>query len=711
MMLLNMASSNKKRQQQQQQQQQQQKIGTSLIGTRTFVRLLIVFLLIVNSFYWDDVRVEDNLSSSTTKQQHQEQFSSVSSLGSSSLVEQQQEQLKESRLSLSLVTSSSPSLSSPSLSLSLSSSSSSLVLPHKLSIGIFIAVDRRSQRLYSDNLRSIRCYGKRHGYDVIIMENPYYDDNDETKTDTNHTNNSTTSIDKLEEEGIVIPSFFGTNPNIKSLQDIYPSSSSSSSSSTTATLPCHSIASFSFRRQCVVTHIVQHYDFLVVLDADCGVANANITIESILSRTTLVPSPPPPPITNTTTTKSTQQQKQSISTMAYDSTAGEDQAGSSSSNHHHHHNSNNNNNNNLIYPSIIHEERFHTGEIMAASYIVQNTNFTQQYLRRWGDYYYALPPPQFWRDSNQYVHKFYHNQRDNPALNLVFLQALIQQQHQWMMSITGSSSTSAHDGNNNTTQHQQQQRRQQPMIEAVGNIDEEEQGVTNRKTTNDGTTSSSSTQYDRDDSSYSYNQSLSVVEECSLYWKLARGNPRYMTYLNCIQKGIQQIIDYTRQKQHQQQQQTLHPYLLRQYRSAKTKTTPPPPTTTTTDQQLLWLLWPNRNSPLYLFKRGHGGLGRDINTCNGKVSPMDVFVHNMKPHSSIVEYAKGFYTGRPTCDDEIDALDDDDHGHFLSSLSNWQAPVDPNRWVSIGQMKEMMKTPACMAKVTNIGDCWPDCTL
>jgi hypothetical protein len=102
--------------------------------------------------------------------------------------------------------------------------------------------------------------------------------------------------------------------------------------------------------------------------------------------------------------------------------------------------------------------------------------------------------------------------------------------------------------------------------------------------------------------------------------------------------------------------------------------------------------------PLYLFRQGHGGLGRDINTCDGKISSIDLFVHNLKEHSSIIQHANGFFTERPTCNKG-------------GNKKNWLSPIPSDRWLTIDEMKDLMNTPACLAKSTNIGGCWPNCTV
>jgi hypothetical protein len=417
-------------------------------------------------------------------------------------------------------------------------------------IGIFVAANERGQELYDSNLQSIICYGHRHGYDVII---------------TNDLNSTVLQIT--------------TSNNILQLdllvKDIDDDDNEQSVSDKKKDYRCQYITGYSFQRQCVVLHVLPYYDFLVVLDADVGVANANVTIESILQRAST-------PILSSSTT--------------------------------------------FKIPHIIHEQRFHTGEIMAASYIVQNTQFAKAYLQRWNDYYYKLPNPEpvggDRPNNNKLTNKFYHNHRDNPSLNIIFLETLGQ-----IVSST------------------KQQQRQQSITTATTGM----------------------------------NQYQPLVDECHNLWKQARGNKRYMGYLGCIQRGIHQIMSDCKKKFNGNDDSA-----KQQNNNDKGNL----------DDQIKSIMY-----PLYLFRQGHGGLGRDINTCNGKVTSIDLFVHNLKEHSSIIQHAAGFFTERPSCDS----------GN--KNNRDWQSPIPSDRWLTIGEMKNLMNTPACLARSTNIGGCWPNCTI
>lgn len=397
--------------------------------------------------------------------------------------------------------------------------------PRPLSIGIFIAANARAQELYDKNINSIRCYGKRHGYDVIIVNDL----------------NATTVISMRQKQ-------IGFLDIANRKRD------------------CSSIASFSFQRQCMVSQILPHYDFLVVLDADIGVVNANVTMESVLLKTS----------------------------MDYNSSKCSDPFYSMST----------------TIPHIIHEERFHTGEVMAAAFILQNTPFAQAYLSRWISYYYMLPEPQYVA-PNKYANKFYHKLRDNPALNMVFLETLAEI-------------------------------------------------VTSRYSSNDKRAAVMS--------NHTYRP---LIDNCHRLWKLSRGALKYSNYLNCIQNATATIVS---------DGMNLSPKGL----NMKER---------------------NVMFPLYLFRRGHGGLGRDVQTCKGMVSPLDIFVHNLKDHNTHLEHTDGFYTQKPTCDN------DGTHRTFDTEVSEWQAPVSDDRWRSLDEMKALMKMPACLSKTTRIGSCWPNCSI
>jgi hypothetical protein len=394
---------------------------------------------------------------------------------------------------------------------------------HFPSVGIFVAADARSQELYDKNLRSIHCYGKRHGYDVILIS-----DLNQTKV--------TTMLDRT--------------------IDLTRRQTKSSRSS------CWGIQSFSFQRQCVVSRILPYYDFLVVLDADVGVANANVTIESILLRTS-------------------RGQTSDLRTSSITRN---------------------------VVPHVILEERFHTGEIMAASFILQNTSFAQEFLQRWINFYYTLPEPKP-LGPNKFVNKFYHNQRDNPSLNIAFLETLAD------VAIKS------------------EKKYEQPFM----------------------------TQLKSPTTERAYQ---SLIDNCYRLWELSIGSQKYMNYLRCVHNATLIIIQDSQQRSRD---------IL-------------------DDASVLF--------PLYLFRRGNGGLGRDIQTCLGYISPLDVFVHNLKEHSALLQHAYGFYQETPTCQVNVD-----------SSFQTWQSPVSANRWKSMKDMKDLLKTPACFAKSTQIGHCWPKCNI
>ena len=131
-------------------------------------------------------------------------------------------------------------------------------------IGIFVAANERGHELYDSNLQSILCYGQRHGYDVIIVKDL---NSTVLQTSQKRTLNLLSNIDEKDD----------TN-NLQQQSSSY--------------YRCQYITGYSFQRQCVVLHVLPYYDFLVVLDADIGVANANITIESIIQRASQTTSPP-----------------------------------------------------------------------------------------------------------------------------------------------------------------------------------------------------------------------------------------------------------------------------------------------------------------------------------------------------------------------------------------------------------------------------------
>jgi hypothetical protein len=383
------------------------------------------------------------------------------------------------------------------------------------SIGIFIAADTHSQEMYDPNLQSIRCYAKRHDYDLILV-----DDLDQT----------------------TIRTFQNRVLHFTPQQQHF----------------CASILAFFFQRQCVATQVLPFYDFLVMFDADDAVVNANITIESILLRASRKP-----------TTDHVFVDR--LSMQEY-------------------------------IPHVIHEQRFHTGEIMAGNMILQNTSFAQDYMRQWIGYHFNLPEPEHDSHSNKLVNKFYHNKIDNPSLSMVFLRNLAR------------------------------------IVETRSSSDQESTLVATVNTT---LTPS--------------HQSL--IDNCERLWKLSVGNQKYLHFIQCVEQTTSQLV---------QDIPTNNPA--------------------------------NAIFPLYLFRRGHGGLGRDIQTCHGNVSPLDLIIHNLKPQSKVIKNVAGFYSQRPTCDDH-------------TSVTAWQAPVAQDRWKSLDQMKQLMQSPSCLAKATKIAGCWPDCTI
>ena len=94
--------------------------------------------------------------------------------------------------------------------------------------------------------------------------------------------------------------------------------------------------------------------------------------------------------------------------------------------------------------------------------------------------------------------------------------------------------------------------------------------------------------------------------QCHKIWKQAVGNRRYMGYLDCTQRGIQQVM--TDGKQHLYGNNDI---------------------VDDTDNQIKNIMY-----PLYLFRQGHGGLGRDINTCDGKISSIESLMMGV-PNSDV----------------------------------------------------------------------------
>ncbi|KAL3925953.1 MAG: hypothetical protein SGILL_000054 [Bacillariaceae sp.] len=390
------------------------------------------------------------------------------------------------------------------------------------SIGIFIAADAHSQEVYDQNLQSIRCYAKRHNYDLIL-------------------------IDSLNQTAI---------PTLqKRVLDLTVTRRAESTKH--HSLSCASISAFFFQRQCVATQILPFYDFLVIFDADDAVANADVTIESILLRA------------SRKTTDKNDVFKDPSSMKHY-------------------------------IPHVIHEQRFHTGEIMAGNMILQNTDFAQAYMKQWIDHYFTLPEPQY-AAPGKLVNKFYHKNVDNPSLSMVFLQTLAR------------------------------------IVAEGGGY-----GVGTSSSFNNATLAA---------------PHKSLIDNCHRLWKLSSGNQKYMNFIHCVEEATSQLAQDGKHVK---------------------------------DMEVMF--------PLYLYRRGHGGLGRDIQTCNGKVSPVDLIVHNLKGQSNVIKHVSGFYSERPTCSDGVE-------------VESWQAPVATDRWKSLDEMKDLMKTPACLAKATNVGDCWPHCIV
>lgn len=128
--------------------------------------------------------------------------------------------------------------------------------------GILIVADKAAQKSYKSAIRSMQCYGKKHGYSVMVE-----------------------GVDNLPRE-------------------------------------CLWIQDFMFKRHCILLKKLESFDWLAMFDGDVGIVNSEKCLESLMT----------------------------------------DQA------------------------DIVHEERFHNGEIQAGNYIVKNTSYAKQYIREWINY-------------------------------------------------------------------------------------------------------------------------------------------------------------------------------------------------------------------------------------------------------------------------------------------------------------------------------------
>jgi len=138
---------------------------------------------------------------------------------------------------------------------------------------IVIVADQRVLASYRPALRSMRCYGQRHGYDVHVLD------------PRDH-------------------SFAGGK--------------------------CSSHGHMMFRRHCMALHVMESggYGWVAGFDGDVGALDAGRRLESLLTRPGL---------------------------------------------------------------DVVHEERFHNGEVQAGAYLVRNSEFGRKYLRDWMKYETALP--------------------------------------------------------------------------------------------------------------------------------------------------------------------------------------------------------------------------------------------------------------------------------------------------------------------------------
>lgn len=124
---------------------------------------------------------------------------------------------------------------------------------------IIVVADEGARRSYRPAIRSMECYGKKHGYAVMVLD---------------------------------------------------PSQASPE---------CMQYGDFMFKRHCMVLAELQKFDWVAAFDGDVGVVDAGRCLESVLG-------------------------------------AGID---------------------------VVHEERFHNGEVHAGAYVVRNTDFGRQYLKKW----------------------------------------------------------------------------------------------------------------------------------------------------------------------------------------------------------------------------------------------------------------------------------------------------------------------------------------
>lgn len=127
---------------------------------------------------------------------------------------------------------------------------------------IVTVADEGARKLYRAAIRSMECYGKKHGYPVLVLD---------------------------------------------------PSQASPE---------CSQYGDFMFKRHCMVLEELVKFDWVAAFDGDVGVVDSEKCLESLL-------------------------------------TAGID---------------------------VVHEERFHNGEVQAGNYIVRNTEFGRQYLKAWMAY-------------------------------------------------------------------------------------------------------------------------------------------------------------------------------------------------------------------------------------------------------------------------------------------------------------------------------------
>jgi hypothetical protein len=174
-------------------------------------------------------------------------------------------------------------------------------------IAIAVSADSTGQERFRNTIRSVQCYALKHGYDFILVDNK--------APDTNYSS------------------------------------------------ACHSLKhDLEFWRHCMVLHtILPFYNWVVLLDGDVGVFNANKCLENLV-------------------TKPHQQ-------------------------------------------SIIHEERFHNGEIQAGSYMIKNDEFGRAYLENWIGYKLKgmIPNADFTNSDNGVIHilllKYYNPSKEEECMN------------------------------------------------------------------------------------------------------------------------------------------------------------------------------------------------------------------------------------------------------------------------------------------------------